>query len=173
MQTDPNKKIPETITVSEFNKQVKDWTKKVQSRAKSRLRDATTGDSSGRGLRSITPSYKYDYGELFSTGFHFSYYLVFIHYGVGRGYVRKNGTVVRGRRDDNTKFMTYRNGIPAETWKSYENDKRPVRRFGFDWMDIEIRNNLEKLADIAVAYHGDKAAKEVMQQATKLLIDKT
>ncbi|WP_456088779.1 hypothetical protein [Parabacteroides sp.] len=172
MQTNPNQPTETAITVEQFNKQVKDWTFQVRGRAKGRLRQATTGESSGKGLRTISPSFKSQYGEIYSTGFKFSFYLVFIHYGVGRGYIRKGGSVIRGHRGDNDKFRMYR-GRPAKTWKEYAGDHRPVARHGFDWLDIEIRGNIERLADVAAAYHGDKAAAAVLKETNKLLIDKT
>lgn len=171
MQTNPNYKIEPTITIEQFNTQIKDWTFQVRGRAKSRLRQATTGESSGKGMRTITPSFKSSFGEIFSTGFKFSFYLVFIHYGVGRGYIRKSGNVIRGHRSDNDKYRMYR-GQPAKTWKDYIGDHRPVARHGFDWLDIEIRGNIDKLADIAANYHGDKATLAIMKQANKLLIEK-
>ena len=158
MQTNPNQPTETTITVEQYNKQIKDWTFQVRGRAKGRLRQATTGESSGKGQRTISPSFKSQFGEIYSTGFKFSFYLVFIHYGVGRGY--------------NDKYRMYR-GRPAKTWKEYAGDHRPVARHGFDWLDIEIRGNIERLADIAAAYHGDKAATAVLKEANKLLIDKT
>lgn len=172
MQTNPNQITQPFITVEDYNKQIKDWTFQVRGRAKSRLRQATTGESSGKGLRTISPSFKSQDGEIYSTGFKFSFYLVFIHYGVGRGYIRKSGNVIHGRRTDNDKYRMYR-GRPAKKWKEYTGDHRPVARHGFDWLDVEVRENIEQLADIAAAYHGDKAAKAVVKEANKLLIDKT
>lgn len=172
MQTNPNQPITPPITVDQFNKQVKDWTFKVRGKARGRLRQATTGESSGKGQRTLSPSFKSAFGEIYSTGFKFSYYLVFVHFGVGRGYIRKNGNVVRGHRGDNDKYRMYR-GKPAKTWKEYTGDHRPVARYGFDWLDIEVRNNVDRLADIAASYHGDKAAQAVIKDTNKLLIDKT
>lgn len=160
----PETKTDKAITMAEFNKQVRDWTYRVRSRALSRLNDATTGDASGKGKRSLKPSMKYDYGEVYSTGFHFLYYLVFIHYGVGNGYIRSNGTVMRGRKDSARNLL--------KKSRSYENDSRPVARHGFDWLDIEIRNSFEEFADIVQEYHGDKAAQEIFNQKDKLLIEK-
>ena len=64
-------------------------------------------------------------------------------------------------------------GKPAKTWKEYTGDHRPVARHGFDWLDIEVRNNIEHLAGITASYHGDKAAQAVIKDTKKLLIDKT
>lgn len=172
MQTNPNHPITAPITVEQFNKQIKDWTFQVRGKARSRLRQTTTGKSSGKGQRTLSPSFKSSFGEIYSTGFKFSYYLVFVHFGVGRGYIRKNGNVVRGHRGDNDKYRMYR-GKPAKTWKEYTGDHRPVARHGFDWLDSEVRNNIERLADIAASYHGDKAAQAVIKDTKKLLIDKT
>ena len=172
MQTNPKKQVSKPITVDEFNRQVKEWTYQVRGRSQKRLRDATTGEASGKGLRSISPSFKSSYGEIFSTGFKFAYYLVHIHYGVGRGYIRQNGIVVRGHKSDNDKHRMYR-GKPARQWKDYTTDHRPVARYGFDWMDIEIKKNIDWLADLAAEYHGDKVAQQVVQQSSKLLIEKT
>lgn len=172
MKTDPNQSVDKTMTVEEFNQGVKDWTFNVQSRSRGRLNDATSGGESGVGKRSLRPSFKEELGEIYSTGFKFAYYLVFIHYGVGRGYIHKNGSVMRGHRSDNNKYRMY-HGKPAATWKDYSTDQRPVMRYGFDWLDIEIRDALSKLADKAAEYHGDKAALSILSQSNKLLIDKS
>ena len=170
MQTNPNTPIQKSITVAEFNRQVQDWTYQVRSRALTRLAEATTGEYSGKAKRSFTPSLKYDYGEAYSTGFKFAYYLVFIHYGVGRGYIHKNNTVVRGRKA-NDKHKFYR-GKPAKKWKNYNQDNRPILRNAYDWLDVEIKKSFDRLADAAANYHGDRAAQEVMQNSNKLLINK-
>lgn len=169
MQTDPNKKVQKPLTVQEFNKQIKDWTYQVRYRAASRLAAGTKG-ASGNGNRLFNPSFKYNYGEIFSTGFKFAYYLVFVHYGVGRGYIHKNNTVVRGRKA-NDKHKFYR-GKPAKKWKNYNQDNRPILRNAYDWLDVEIKKSFDRLADAAANYHGDRAAQEVMQNSNKLLINK-
>jgi hypothetical protein len=152
------------MTVADFNRKVQDWTNHIRRRALRRLRDATSGQASGKGRRSLKSSLKYDYGEVYSTGFKFEYYLVFVHYGTGRGYIRQNGTVVRGRKDTRIKNKSVRT--------AYANDTRPIARQAADWIDAEIRAGIDRLADIAQEYHGDKAAMEVLNQKHKLLIDK-
>jgi hypothetical protein len=146
----PTTQTDTAMTVADFNQKVKDWTFHIRRKALRRLRDATSGKSSGNGARSLKSSFKYDYGEVYSTGFKFEYYLVFLHYGVGKGYMRQNGTVVRKRM----------------------NDTRPIARRAADWIDVEIRQGIDRLADIAQEYHGDKAAMDVLNQKHKLLIDK-
>jgi hypothetical protein len=152
------------MTVADFNRKVQDWTNQIRRKALRRLQDATTGKTSGKGRRSLKPSRKYDYGEVYSTGFKFAYYLVFLHYGVGKGYIRQNGTVVRGHKD---KRFKNKFGHMA-----YTNDTRPIARQATDWIDVEIREGIDRLADIAQEYHGDKAAMDVLNQKHKLLIDK-
>jgi hypothetical protein len=160
----PTNQTDNAMTVEAFNQQVKEWTFHIRKKALRRLRDATSGKSSGNGRRSLRSSFKYDCGELYSTGFKFEYYLVFVHYGVGRGYIRQNGTVVRGHKD---KRFKNKFGRMAHT-----NDMRPVARRSADWLDGEIRGSIDHLADIAQKYHGDKAAAEILNQKHKLLIDK-
>lgn len=165
------------ISVAEFNKEVKDWTNSVRRKAYSRLSDATTGEYSGQLKRSFKSSLKFRNGEAESTGFKFNYYGVFIHYGVGRGYVHLNGVVVRGRSLSKQEKGHYliRGDKKKDISKmkvAFDPSGRPITRYGFDWIDIEIRNNIEKMADIAQEYHGDKAAREVLKQANKLLIQK-
>lgn len=172
MKTNSDQPVRESITVEDFNKSVRNWTFNVQNRARGRLNEATSGGESGTGKKSLRPSFKENFGEIYSTGFKFAYYLVFIHYGVGRGYIHKNGSVVRGHRPDNNKYRMYR-GQPASTWKNYQADNRPVMRNGFDWLDIEIRSDLSILADKAAEYHGDKAALSILSRGKNLLIDKS
>ena len=170
--TNGDKRVARSVSMEEFNKQVGQWSFATRQKVLARLGSATTGDASGKGKRSLRVSMKKDFGEVFSTGFKFNFYLVFIHYGVGRGYVRRGGTVVRGHRTDNNKWRMYR-GKEARTVKDYGSDLRPVLRRGFDWLDVEIRRNIDKLADIAAAYHGDKAAKEVAEGMYKMQIEKS
>jgi hypothetical protein len=160
----PTTQTDNAMTVEDFNRKVKDWTNQVRRKALRRLQDATTGKASGEGERSLKPSLKYDFGEVYSTGFKFNYYLVFLHYGVGRGYIRQNGTVVRGHKDSRFKNKFGR--------MAYRNDTRPIARRPTDWIDVEIREGIDRLADIAQEYHGDKAAMEILNQKHKLLIDK-
>jgi hypothetical protein len=160
----PTTQTDNAMTVEDFNRKVRDWTNQIRRKALQRLRDATTGQTSGKGRRSLRASLKYDYGEVYSTGFKFEYYLIFVHYGVGKGYIRQNGTVVRGHKDTRFKNKFGR--------MAYTNDTRPIARQAADWIDVEIRQGIDRLADIAQEYHGDKAAMDVLDQQHNRLINK-
>ena len=50
----------------------------------------------GKSLRkSIKTTFFYEYGEIFRLGFSFARHGIFVHKGVGRGYVMSSGTVIK------------------------------------------------------------------------------
>ena len=80
---------------------------------------------------------------------------MFVAYGVGNGYIREGGKVVRGSHNPNR--------IVASG---------PIRRRPVDWLDKNIENQIQGLADIAGDYYGDKAAENVLEQLNRVTIIK-
>ncbi len=76
-------------------------------------------------------------------------------YGVGRGYVRMGGTVVRGSKNPKTKVKS-----------------GPLARRPKDWFDATLSREINGLADIAGEYYGDKSAQGVLDELDWLTIVK-
>lgn len=85
--------------VEAFNNQIKDWGSRVNAALKSSV--SAAGIKGPKLKSSIRNTYKYDYGEIYRIGFAFKREGVFMEKGVGRGYVMKNGVVVKISKSPN------------------------------------------------------------------------
>ncbi len=151
---------PPLLSVDEFNRKVKSWTLRTRSRFKSNAPVGTGKDSTTRAAKKLSMSIhsrtKSKQGPIYKIGFQFERHGVFVHYGVGRGYIRQGGAVVRG---------------------SHKNEKVD-RTTGFkrrpnDWFDVEVRRGMKELADITQQYYGDWAMEKILEQLeNKALIQK-
>lgn len=151
-----NSKNPQSITADEFNQRVKQWGDTVRSRSLGTLVAETqvySGNLRSR-LKSAVNTARDD-GLAHAVAFKFLRYGVFVAYGVGNGYIRLNGKVVRGSHDPN------RHVPPG-----------PIRRRPVDWLDKNVDNNIQDLADIAADYYGDQAAQGVLDQLKRVTIVK-
>ncbi len=87
---------------------------------------------------------RYFYGQIDSVSYSFERHGVFVHKGVGRGYIVVGNTVVRGRRPGNAlKKLAKANGREAQSVIL----SGPVRRQPVDWFNIIIDKNVPELAD--------------------------
>ena len=116
----------------------------------------------------------------------FKQYGVFVIYGLGRGYTRINGVVVKGYNLYNRKKRKWRNGdIKSALVKkgySYSEIKKQkyqtgvgvftVLRKPVDFIDGAINQHITELADISGEYYGDKAFKKILENFDKLKIQK-
>lgn len=144
------------MSANEFNQRVKDWGETVRSRSLGTLVAETnvySGELRSR-LKSATNTARDD-GLAHAVAFKFLRYGVFVAYGVGNGYIRQGGRVVRGSHDPN------RNVKPG-----------PIRRRPVDWLDCNIEQQIQGLADIAADYYGDNAARDVLEQIDRVSIAK-
>lgn len=144
------------MSANEFNQRVKDWGETVRSRSLGTLVAKTnvySGELRSR-LKSATNTARDD-GLVHAVAFKFLRYGVFVAYGVGNGYIRQGGRVVRGSHDPN------RNVKPG-----------PIRRRPVDWLDCNIEQQIQGLADIAADYYGDNAARDVLEQIDRVTIAK-
>lgn len=145
-----------SMSASEFNQRVKVWGETVRSRSLGTLVAETnvySGELRSR-LKSATNTARDD-GLAHAVAFKFLRYGVFVAYGVGNGYIRQGGRVVRGSHDPN------RNVKPG-----------PIRRRPVDWLDCNIEQQIQGLADIAADYYGDNAARDVLEQIDRVTIAK-
>lgn len=147
---------PQLMSAEEFNQKVKSWGETVRSRSMGTLVAETkvySGNLRSR-LKAVTKTDRDD-GLAHAVAFKFVRYGVFVAYGVGNGYIREGGKVVRGFHNPNR--------IVASG---------PIRRRPVDWLDKNIETQIQGLADVAGDYYGDKAAENVLEQMNRITIVK-
>lgn len=144
------------MTAEEFNERVRAWGETVRSRSLGTL-VAETQTYSGNLRSRLKAATDMDRGDglAHAVAFKFLRYGVFVAYGVGNGYIRQGGRVVRGSHDPN-RIVT-----PG-----------PIRRRPVDWLDNNIEPQIQGLADIAADYYGDNAARDVLEQIGRVTIAK-
>lgn len=82
-----------TAEMDAFNAKLMAWGERARAAMPGSITSAgIKGSKLGRSIRN---TYYYDFGEIFRLGFSFRREGIFVHKGVGRGYVMKNGTVVK------------------------------------------------------------------------------
>ena len=82
-----------TEEMEAFNERLKSWGEKVKGALPVSI--ATHGISGKNLKRSIRNTYYYDFGEIYRLGFSFAREGIFVHKGVGRGYVMRSGVVFK------------------------------------------------------------------------------
>lgn len=142
------------MTAEEFNERVRAWGETVRSRSLGTL-VAETQTYSGNLRSRLKAATDMDRGDglAHAVAFKFLRYGVFVAYGVGNGYIRQGGRVVRGSHDPN-RIVT-----PG-----------PIRRRPVDWLDNNIEQQIQGFADIAGDYYGDRAARDVLDQIDRVTI---
>ena len=81
-----------------FNDRIMAWGAKVAGAMPASISSQGIG---GKKLkRSVKNNYYYEFGEIFRVGFSFARQGIFVHKGVGRGYVMNNGTVVKTSKSE-------------------------------------------------------------------------
>lgn len=146
---------PQLITAQEFNKKVRGWTISVRQRMAANAPKSTGTDSEFRKEPKLASSLSYrirkDNEDISSRiKYQFPRHGVFVHYGVGRGYVRESGTVTRSSRSRSI----------------------GINRRANDWFDVEIRDNMEELAVIAQEFYGDWALEDMLSKIEKFTIQR-
>lgn len=174
------------MTTDEFNQKVTEWETKVDNISSGIISVRTHGKGILRNsLEGKTLSVDEFDKAITKIGFLFNRYGVFVHYGVGRGYTRINGVVVRGYNLYNAKKKQWRNKDIAGAYahKGYKNSEIRKMKMGYenisvinrrpvDFLDGTIDSCISELADIAGEYYGDKAMKAVLNKFDKFKIQK-
>jgi hypothetical protein len=167
---------PDLITEGEFNRAVAEWT--VQTRNKMR-RNAPIGLDSRIDSEKLvfTKASVIKYHDVAGrVKFSIERHGVFVHYGVGRGYVREGNRVIRGRTlERNERYAAYREGHSREEVQKMKHaytSGGPPKRTAVDWFDIEIKEGFGSLADITQEFYGDRALAGMLLQVDTALIEK-
>ena len=175
---------PKLMTEAEFNAAVKAWASGVRMSSSRNLDSMVKHDekdwknrTSKHLKQSLSASFKVNTGIVQRIRFQFERHGVFLHYGVGRGYVRVGNSIVRGRRlqeFEHARMM--QKGYQKKELKNYKvlekNSSGQVERKPVDWIDVEIRTGLKTLANVAQEFYGDVAMKRILDQMDKATITK-
>lgn len=105
--------------------------------------------------------------EAYNVKFSFPRHGIYVHYGTGRGWIRKNDTIVRGSLTANAIKKKKKNVGRKVSEVTIGKGRRPV-----DWFDIEIKRGIGQLANITQEYYGDKAMNDVLDKMRRYLIEK-
>lgn len=174
------------MTVEQFNATINEWAEKVRRASGSSLQTGTHG--TGKLRESLTPFVdSYDkQSPAYKVAFRFLRYGVFRAYGVGRGYIAVNGTVVRGGhtttlqqvRDRRLRIIANRaaDGLTKTQLRRSKiggvDDKRAIKRKPLDWIDGHLNGSVGQLADAVQAYYGDAALRNMLAEFKKTKIVK-
>jgi hypothetical protein len=88
-----SKEIKSPEAIEEFNSKILNWQTRLRSSLVQNIK--MNGIAGYRLRRSIKPTVFYDYGEINRVGFSFLREGIFIHKGVGRGYVMEGDVVIK------------------------------------------------------------------------------
>ena len=165
-------------TPRQFNKEVAGWAKKVRS-ISVQILQRTNGSGRLRNELQARLLKDREGGPAYvGLGFKFWRYGVYREYGAGRGYIVKDGVIMRGRSEWYSKtgrqkllnkgYSEYRIRRMRKTddWERYS----VIWRNPLPWLDPPITQNIEKLADISGEYYGDLALKKILNTFTKITI---
>lgn len=164
------------ITDKDFNLRVKKWADECRMSAYYNIlsgkqtegdyRDGNTLEANlGANVRVVD-------GIAARVSFSFPEHGVYFHYGVGRGYVRTGGSVVRAQKVFKGKLSHSKTGRKLQISKGYKMSGSDINRKPVNWLDSVIKNNIGNLADLAQEFYGDKAFQSVLSQVEKLGISK-
>ena len=159
------------LTQSEFNKMVRAWAFKTKSQASSILVSQTRG--TGNLESSIRFRQRFHKGETERIGFEFAKHGVFVQYGAGRGYVVKNGVIMKGHSASDAQIaLLLQRGYALKDAKKmkYTYLDNRIKRHSVDWINKPIQDNIKELADICGEYYGDRTLQHVLQHYDRLMI---
>lgn len=136
---------PKEISPDEYNARVSKWGSDVGTKIRNSIRTLTT---KGKGdlLKSLRMKTRKDYGEIDRIGYAFNHYGVFVHKGVGRGYIMEAGVVKRGYKPGKVITAAALNSNRAVRSKVLTGGT--INRKPKPWLNPVIDENIEKLADM-------------------------
>lgn len=163
------------MTKEKYELLLKDWA----DRAKTLMEGNLSGSTHGKGDLKKTLRVKVKENRRTSghrIGFSFNRYGVFVHYGVGRGWIRQGNTVVRGSRVKKDGILykkLQRRGYRAKDIRKFVVDRTGGKgRHPVDWFDSVLQAHIQELADIASEFYGDNAMEQLGEMLSRMTIEK-
>jgi hypothetical protein len=128
--------MSEQVNTEKLNQDVKAWSARTRAAIKNSI-SSLTQKGKGELVKSLRVKHRKYYGQIDRITFSFERHGVFVHYGVGRGYKREGGKVVRNMEN------------PRATSK--------VRRKPKDWLNQPVDDRFGSLTDLIQKYYADAA----------------
>jgi hypothetical protein len=152
---------PADISTEEYNRRVASWTTATGMKIRAALKSLT---HAGKGdlVKSLRGKNDTRFVEIDRIAFHFARHGVFLHKGVGRGYIMQGGTVVRGYKPG--KVLTAM-ALNSNREVKPVVLKGSVNRKAVEWFNPIVQENIEKLADLVAEMRADQVV-----SATKIMI---
>ena len=166
------------MTSEKFNRGVENWTWKVRNTSVNILQRTHATGRLRRELQSRWLKDREGGPAYVGLGFRFARYGAYREYGAGRGYIVKNGIIMKGHSawSDKKKRQELRSLRVSEyrirRMRTVDEHYAVIRRSPLPWLDPPIVDNIESLADLSGEYYGDQALKNVLQKFDKITIEK-
>jgi hypothetical protein len=163
------------MTIDEFTARLKAWGMEVKSVANANL--SGTHGSGGLARMKVSSGYKQAKDYHF-VSFKFPRHGVFLEYGVGRGWIRQDGQVVRGQRThkgDAIYNQLQQKGYSDKEIRGYAvqtGAKAGKGRKPLLWLDNAINAKAEGIADLAQEYYGDYSLDKLSDMIGRMAIVK-
>jgi hypothetical protein len=153
---------PQEIGIEDYNKRIADWGSELGSKIRVAIRALTT-EGKGDLLKSLKfKSAKWN-GEIDKLSYHFVRHGIFVHKGVGRGYVLIGGNVVHIKGYMTKKSIVDFGKRRGKTYTTAFDSN--LKRKPKEWFNPVVAQNIERLADMIAEMDADRVV-----NATKILI---
>ncbi|MCD4681138.1 MAG: hypothetical protein K8S00_12205 [Bacteroidales bacterium] len=129
------------VPYEKLNQDVKAWSARTKAEIRSRIASLSQ-KGKGELVKSLRVKYRKYYGMVDRITFTFDRHGVFLHYGVGRGYKREGGKVIR-------KIEKLPEGLSPK-----------VMRKPKDWLNPTLDSRFDSLTDLVQKYYADTALVE-------------
>lgn len=166
------------MSPAEYNKGVENWTHKVRGISINILQRTHASGKLRSGLQARLLNDREGGPAYVGLGFRFERYGAYREYGAGRGYIVKDGIIMKGHSawSDKKKRQELRSLRVSEyrirRMRTIDEHYAVIRRTPLAWLDPPIVDNIESLADLSGEYYGDQALKKVLQKFDKITIEK-
>ena len=150
------------IDMEEYNRRVSRWGLELEGKLRSSI-GMLTSKGKGRLVKSLRLKTAEWSGEVDKLSYHFLRHGVFLHKGVGRGYVMQGGVVVRGQKPGKVLKAAAANAgrsIASKVLKLGE-----INRNAVEWFNPVVSGSIESLADMVTEMNADRVV-----SASKILI---
>ena len=166
------------LTVEEFNRKVMIWGFKVKDKSVLILGKTHSSGKLRNELLARTLKSKDNSEAVVGVGFRFWKYGAYREYGAGRGYIVKDGVIMKGHSE--WRDVERRNKLIAQGYSEYrirrmrriDEHYAVIKRSPLPWLDPPIDDNIDDLANLSAEFYGDEALRAVLEDFKKMMINK-
>ena len=138
--------------IESFNKDIVSWGHRTRQTILGKIPKGrhASGAKEEPLARSFRMNTSITFGEIDRIGFSFSLHGVFLQKGVGRGYISKNGVVMRGERINHSRN-------PKTKSTDFRTIPGVISRRKLDWFNGPLQSRFENLSDLVAEHKADQA----------------